>query len=378
VNRHHHAVTCTVAELGSLLGMRLRAIRDRTLPASAIAPLMIWGPPGVGKSTAVRRACGEAGIGFLDIRLSQREAVDLRGLPVPRGDRVEWLLSSEWPRDPASRGVILFDEINAADRGVQVAAYELVLDRRLGDLYRIPEGWYVCAAGNRADDDAAALAMPSALANRFCHVEVGADAASWLEWAVAEGLHPDVVGFLRSHPAALLCMDGDLERGWPSPRSWARVSAELRLLEASGADPEELDRIARIVVRGLVGAGAAVEFLSFRRSTRALPDVVGMLRGDVPISIPDRADLRHAMCSALTHHVRRGDVGLVGGFLRVGLALPSDFAALAMSDAVRGAAPEWTSALIDHPLFVEWCARHGAATAGALAGVAAALAKEAA
>ncbi|HBF91048.1 MAG TPA: hypothetical protein DDX09_07755, partial [Hyphomonas atlantica] len=120
---------------------------------------------------------------FIDIRLSQREPVDLRGLPVPDGDSVNWLISGEWPGDPESRGIILFDEITAADRSLQVAAYELILDRRLGNLYSLPDGWLVVAAGNRAEDRAVAQTFSSALANRFCHLDVEADLDSWCQWA---------------------------------------------------------------------------------------------------------------------------------------------------------------------------------------------------
>lgn len=108
--------------------------------AAMIPPLMIWGAPGVGKSTVVKEIAEELKIGFIDVRLAQREPVDMRGLPVPENDRVKWLVSSEWPRDPESRGIIMFDELTAADRTLQVASYEFILDRRLGDLYKVPPG----------------------------------------------------------------------------------------------------------------------------------------------------------------------------------------------------------------------------------------------
>ena len=119
-----------------------------------IPPIMVWGAPGVGKSTAVRELTQELGIGFIDVRLAQREPVDMRGLPVPdeKDNSVKWLVSGEWPRDSNSRGIIMFDELTAADKTLQVAAYEFILDRRLGELYRVPDGWYIMAAGNRIED----------------------------------------------------------------------------------------------------------------------------------------------------------------------------------------------------------------------------------
>ena len=167
----------TGEELEKLLKMLLEALAANPEIASALPPLMVWGAPGLGKSSILRDVARELGIGFIDVRLAQREPVD-RGLPVPGPDGVKWLVASGLPRDPNSRGIILFDEITAADRSLQVAAYELILDRRLGELYKVPDGWYICAAANRTEDRAVAATMSSALANRLLQVEIQEDVES--------------------------------------------------------------------------------------------------------------------------------------------------------------------------------------------------------
>lgn len=218
----------TAAQLHRLVNLQLDTLAKNPERAAELPPLMVWGAPGLGKSTILRDAAREAGIGFIDVRLAQREPVDIRGLPVPGPDGVKWLVSSDWPRDPASRGIILFDEITAADRSLQVAAYELILDRRLGELYRVPDGWYICAAGNRTGDRAVATTMSSALANRFLHVELGEDAEGWVAWALRHGILPVVTAFVRFRPGLLFNQEGEnLERGWPTPRAWERVSLSL-------------------------------------------------------------------------------------------------------------------------------------------------------
>lgn len=340
--------------------------------AHQLPPALLWGPPGVGKSSVVRNVCEELGIAFIDIRLSQREPVDLRGLPVPREDRVDWLLSSEWPRDPDSAGILLFDEITAVDRSLQVAAYELLLDRRLGDLYRVPDRWYLCAAGNREEDGAAALGLSSALANRFCHLEVTAELEPWLHWAQAQGLHPDVLGFLRYRPDCFLQLEGDLQRGWPSPRSWERVAHQLTLAEQTGLGEGPLQRI----VEGLVGAGAAAELAAFRSWSGALVDAEAILRGESRAAIPERADQCYALCAALVYHLWRGPESeraqRLDRFLEVTLALSSDFATMALIDAVGGAegvTGERGQRIFAHPRFTDWAATHGSALSRYLPGV---------
>ena len=345
--------------------LRHQVERHLDAPAQAVLlpPVMIWGPPGVGKSAIIRDLCEEKGIGFVDIRLSQREPVDLRGLPVPREDRVDWLLSGEWPRDPASAGIILLDELTAADRSLQVAAYELILDRRLGDLYELPRGWMVVAAGNRVEDRAVAGMFSSALANRFCHLEMAADLDDWLRWANASGVHADVMAFLRFQPRAFFDMTGNVEQGWPSPRSWERVSQVLQQL-GDALPAASLNAM----VEGLIGTGAATEFLAFREQSRLLPDVAAMLDSRHPIVIPERADQRYAFASALARHVWPGPTAVesdrLARFFQISEQLPSDFATLALLDLMEAGEPgvreQRMGRVFAHSLFNDWSERHGA------------------
>lgn len=333
--------------------------------ASLVPPLMVWGPPGVGKSSILRDAARELGIGFVDVRLAQREPVDVRGLPVPNRETgtVEWLVASDWPRE--GRGLLLFDELTAADRTLQVAAYELILDRRLGDLYRLPPGWYVCGAGNRVEDAAVATGMSSALANRFLHVELRADAEQWTRWALARGVHPTVVGFLRFSPESLFRTEGeDLERGWPSPRAWERVG----LLEDRFAEAPD-DRLLHALVRGLVGRAAAVQYMAYRGAAAEFSDVRALLLDPAaPVAFPDKADRRCAFCTAVAWHVwRAGDEAeqerLLDGFYRVSASMPASYATMLMTDAMAGPDgrndPAWADRLVAHPAFASWSRSFG-------------------
>lgn len=347
---------CSPDRLRALVQHHVRALHADPSSAHRLPPLMVWGPPGVGKSTVLREVAEQEGIGFIDIRLAQREPVDLRGLPVPDGEQVRWLLSSDWPRDPDSRGIVLFDELTAADRTLQVAAYEILLDRRLGDLYRVPPGWLLVGAGNRAGDRAVATTMSSALANRFCHLEIAPDLDAWVAWANAKGLDPVVSGFLRFRPTLFLDMSGSLDRGWPSPRSWERVAHELDLARQTGLD----DGLLRLLLAGLVGPGPADELLAFRTLTERF-DARAILTGRVRCEVPTRIDQRYGLCSSLAWHLWRvpeRDRAL-GIFLEIGTRLPADFATMALVDAVRDADAERLLAVIAHPGYAAWVATHG-------------------
>ncbi|KDB52897.1 hypothetical protein X805_15010 [Sphaerotilus natans subsp. natans DSM 6575] len=357
------APSATITQVRELLRHQLRQL-EQPGGAACMAPLMIWGAPGVGKSTVIRELCAQEGIGFIDIRLSQREPVDLRGLPVPHGDQVRWLLSSEWPRDPNSRGILLFDELTSADRMLQVAAYEMILDRRLGDLYQVPPGWLICAAGNRREDRAVSQPLSSALANRFCHLELKVDLPGWIAWAQQRELHPMVIAFLKYRPHCFLDMSGSIERGWPSPRSWERVAHVLT--RSDGLDAISLE----LLVHGLVGTAAATEFLAFMRLHQELPDLDAMLLGEIPFDLPERMDLRHAVATGLAQHLWSGPVEQrelrLTHFLRAGLTFGSDFAVMSMVAALKHIEQEdpqgdKARALFSHPLYTHWTEHHGAA-----------------
>ena len=356
----------TAKELERVMRLQLEALARDPAAAKELPPLMVWGAPGLGKSSILHQAASALGIGFIDVRLAQREPVDIRGLPVPGEDGVKWLVSSDWPRDPQSRGIILFDEITAADRSLQVAAYEFILDRRLGDLYSVPDGWYICAAGNRTEDQAVAATMSSALANRFMHVELAEDIESWVAWARLHDILPEVIGFLRFRPECLFRQKGEnLERGWPTPRAWERVS---RMLVVMRDEPEEL---VRKIVYGIVGNQAGVEFMEFRKLSASFDDVHAlMLDPNAKVTVPARADMRYALASAAAYYVWRGGddkerEALLDGFYRICMALTSDFACMLMMDAMEGTAlvpkEKAMDLLFQHKSYPAWAEKHGKA-----------------
>src|SRR5262245_8144949 len=196
-----------------------------TLAAAGVRlSVMIWGPPGIGKSATVRAVAAKLGVGLVDLRISQLAPTDLRGLPVPDSGVARWLPPEFLPRK--GRGVLFLDEINLAPPAVQGIAQQLVLDRRVGS-YTVPDGWFVWAAGNRREDRAATFDMPAPLANRFLHFELEPDLDGFLRYAARNDLSHEIVAFLGFRPALLHALDPS-RPAWPSPRSW-EMASQLRL-----------------------------------------------------------------------------------------------------------------------------------------------------
>lgn len=236
-------------------------------------PVMLWSPPGIGKSASVKQVADELEYDFLDLRLSLLNPVDLRGLPVIDREKklAEWLVPSYLPKK--GKGIFFLDEINLAPAAVMNAGYQLILDRELGE-YKLPDEWKIIAAGNRMEDNANVTKMPSPLLNRFVHIEVECDDKIWRKWAMANGVNEQVIAFIAKFPQHLFKMPKASEPAFPTPRSWEKAS-DLHTLG--------------LQVEGAVGAVAS-EFYAWLSVYDRMPDVQKILEGKSK-DIPKKEDL---------------------------------------------------------------------------------------
>lgn len=256
-------------------------------------PVMLWGPPGVGKSQLVEQVAQRYDVPVIDIRLSQMEPSDLRGIPFRNGDHVEWAVPAMLPdaQRHGERGILFLDEITSAPPSVSAAAYQLILDRRLG-AYVVPDGWVIFAAGNRQGDRGVTYSMPAPLANRFSHFEIEAWLDDWVEWAYAHEIDSRIIAFLRFRPELLFDFDPEHNPvAFPSPRSW---EFSHRALQKFTGD----DAVLTQALQGCVGSVAGLEAAAFIKNLGKLPDIDLILQGQV-IPVPDEIDLQYAIASAL-------------------------------------------------------------------------------
>ncbi len=323
-------------------------------------PVMLWGPPGVGKSQMVAQVGERHGVPVIDIRLSQMEPSDLRGIPFRNGERVDWAPPAMLP-DAArhgERGLLFLDEINAAPPSVSAAAYQLILDRRLGD-YRVPDGWAIFAAGNRQGDRGVTYSMPAPLANRFSHFEVEVHLDDWVAWAYAHGIDERVIAFLRFRPELLFDFDpAHNPVAFPSPRSWEFAH---RALQKFAGQPSLLAG----TLQACVGPAAGVELHAFVQNLDKLPDLDAIVRGEA-VPVPTETDLQYAVASALVGHAIRARgsdeaATVYGRILDYAARFPSrEMGVMLVSDMHRAigeelfAVPEfeaWANAIADVMLF---------------------------
>ena len=239
-------------------------------------PTFLWGPPGIGKSDIVKQIGVDAGREVVDVRLALWEPTDIKGIPYYNADqgKMVWAPPAELPTDPESTAIIFLDELNSAPPAVQAAAYQLILNRRVG-TYELPKGVDVVAAGNREGDRGVTYRMPAPLANRFIHLEAKVDFDDFQEWAVMNNVHPEVVGYVGFAKQDLYDFDPKgASKAFATPRSWVFVSD---LLEDDDTDESTLTDL----ISGAIGDGLAIKFMAHRKIAGRLPKAEDILDGKV-------------------------------------------------------------------------------------------------
>lgn len=275
--------------------------------------VMMWGAPGIGKSSVVAQVAEAQGLELVDLRLSQLAPTDLRGLPVPDEGVSRWYPPEFLPQE--GRGILFMDELNMAPPTLQGIAQQLILDREIGS-YAVPDGWFIWSAGNRKEDRASVFDMPAPLANRFIHLDVEPHLESFRQYASSRSLREEILAFLAFRPE-LLCKLSSEAPAWPSPRSWEMAS---RLYEA------DLD------VAPAIGNGTAGEFYAFTQIYETLPKLRRVLEGDGDdIDFPGEPSERYAAVVGLGARAKDAEE-TVEGFRWLLERAPDEFTQLFASD----------------------------------------------
>ena len=284
-------------------------------------PLFIWGPPGIGKSDIIHQIGEDMEALVIDVRLSLWEPTDIKGIPyyAANDNKMVWAAPAELPDEATAKKhkfIILFlDEMNSAAPAVQAAAYQLILNRRVGQ-YKLPDNVLIVAAGNREADKGVTYRMPAPLANRFVHLELAVSFDDWFSWAVENNIHRDVVGYLTFSKKDLYDFDPKSpSRSFATPRSWSFVS---ELLEDDDDENTTTD-----LVSGSVGEGLAVKFMAHRKVAAQMPNPTDILSGKVKElktkEISAMYSLTVSLCYELKEASDKGDKkfdNMVNNFLR--------------------------------------------------------------
>ncbi len=306
-------------------------------------PVFVWGSPGIGKSSIIKQIATDRGLEFVDLRLSLLDPTDLKGIPFFDKDNHEavWASPNFLPKEPNSKGVLFLDEINTAPPSVQASAYQLVLDRKVGD-YQLPDGWSIVAAGNNESDRGVVYRMPPPLANRFVHLSMEVSFEDWKGWAYSSGIDSSIISFLHYDSTKLFDFDPSKnEKSFPTPRSWEYVHKIL----SSGIEPMLLMDI----ISGAVGAESAIAFMSFRKVMNRLPNIDTLLEGK-DVEVEHDSQLLFALIAGVVTNIKQNPTKeKIDNALKFSLTLPKEFSVMLVKDMQQNSID-----IENSPIWEEW------------------------
>lgn len=287
-------------------------------------PVMIWGAPGVGKSEIVYQIAQNIDHELREMRLSIMDPTEVKGILFPNTKTKEanWYFPETLPKK--GKGILFIDEINTAPPAVQAAAYQLILNRKLGE-YELPEGWRIVAAGNRMGDRGVTYQMPSPLANRFVHIDLEPDLDDYCLHATKSGVSDDNIAFLRYRPDLLHKFDAAANpRAFPTPRTWFFVDEISKL----GLPPLlELEAI-----KGTVGEGPASERAAFMKTIKNMPKIDEILLNPDKVKVPEEPSVLYALSTALANFASENNFDRL---MRYTERMPVEFQVVTVRSALR-------------------------------------------
>ena len=321
----------------------------------------LWGPPGVGKSEGVRQLAEriEKNTGkrviVTDVRLLLFSPVDLRGVPVADKNRefTNWLRPKLFAMDESLDcvNILFLDELSAAPQSVQAAAYQICLDRKIGE-HKLAQNCIVIAAGNRTTDSSVSFKMPKALCNRLMHFDIHTNYSVWQEWAKENGIDGRIIGYLAFDSSRLCSQPQSADLAYPTPRSWSFVSG---LLKAMACPPEEISHL----IGGCVGSDTAHEFISWCKIYEKQFSTYDILMGKCK-KYPKTHDVLYALTSGLVYEIINKKDAIDPKQLENACAyaarFPADFAMAFFKDLQ--AVPEIKLKLMKCPSMTMWISKN--------------------
>jgi MoxR-like ATPase len=305
--------------------MKAKVLKDTLKELiKAKLPVFVWGSPGIGKSSIVKQIAKEENLEFIDLRLSLLDPTDLKGIPFFDSSSKEaiWAEPEFLPKDKNSSGILFLDEINTAPPSVQAAAYQLILDRKIGS-YELPSNWAIIAAGNRASDRGVVYKMPSPLLNRFVHLELDVDFKNWKNWAYENSINPLIIAFLEQDNSKLFTFEPEeMQNAFATPRSWEYVDKILK----SKIDKKSLLEL----LKGTIG-DVAINFVNFIKITNELPKIKDILNG-TNVDLPSSSQALFALNSFIVSHAKSATKEQLENIIDFSFKLPKEFAIALIRD----------------------------------------------
>lgn len=240
---------------------------------------------------------------LIDIRLSEYDSSDIKGLPVFKDNNsaIEfktpvWAMFMNMPE---SDGILFFDEINLAPPLVMSSCYKIIYDRIINES-PIAKDWIVVGAGNLDEDRAYTNHVAPPLKDRAGEVElVGATADGWTKWAMKHGIEPRIIGFINFKEGHLYKVDFNDNQKFTTYRGWERVSKLINGVES-------LDKMG-LLVCSAIGEGIGKEFIAFCKISKDI-DLPGIIANPARINTLNEMSIKWFITTAVAEKYSKNEV----------------------------------------------------------------------
>lgn len=320
--------------------MITKFIRARLVP-------MLWGSPGIGKSSIVHKIAEEHGLKVIDLRLSQCDPTDLMGFPSidQARKRAGYMPMDTFPIEGEQvpegyNGWLLFlDEANSASLAVQAAAYKIILDRMVGQ-HKLHKNCAIVAAGNLETDGAIVNPMSTALQSRLVHLELVSDVDQWLNWAYEHGIDHRITSYIKFRPDHLYNFNPvHTDKTYGCNRTWEFANRVLKVCEDDDTDLLPM-------LTGTISEGLAREFVGFCKIDRDLPKIQQIIESPKTVKVPDEPAVLYAISGSLAHNMTQENATALVEYIN---RLPKEFQAITLRESVRR-----NKSMLSHPSLRKW------------------------
>lgn len=289
----------------------------RTIGIRKRRPLYFHGPSGIGKSEGIHQSCIENDGTMLDIRVSQYESIDFRGIPDIQGGTTVWNMPATVPfkgnpkfalANPDKPIYLFLDEVNQGDPSVLSVLYQLINDRRIGEHELLDNVIMVCA-GNRDTDRGVTNKFPAPLANRMTHAELLPDVKAWSSWASKAGISPTLIGFLNFRSELLHTFDpAKPVTVFATPRTWSFADQDFK----DDMIPADVKQAS---IAGSVGEGPAVELGAFVEIMNSIRPIEEIIADPTGVPIERGLDIQWAMATHVAGNLSKDNADALHQFL---------------------------------------------------------------
>jgi hypothetical protein len=277
--------TCSPSELTELL---------IGLYAQGNPKPIVLGQPGCGKTAICYQVAEKLNIPKYTFQATLYDPTEIKGLPVfdHENNTARFLPFEDMPS--IGEGILVVDDLPHAPTQTQNAFMRLILEGKAGawDLGKL----FPIATGNRALDRAGAKDLQTAMANRFCFLNLEVSYEDWHVWAINKGIHPSVVAYISTPNGKewLNKFNPDYQIN-ATPRSWEAVSNVMYAMKGNSS-------LAKIAMMGCIGEEATIKYSSWVKYYEKMPDL-GKIVGGKNI-YPEELDVMYATVSGLVSMVK--------------------------------------------------------------------------